>query len=271
MPKTRRRRATEAGADDGLPAVAEQNRATVLRFSETNRDHWIERLATEPSSAWVATWHDPGGRRRQSRIRAMRCQATGKNGLQCKRSVSIGAPLCAVHTRRVFGLEVRASGVVGGGNGLFTTVDRERGALLCPYPGRWYRTERLHADWAADYGYATSDGRWCIDALGLRGIGSLANTALGAPAADGNRTSDYDACNAIIADVWDDHLPEYRVVVQAVRPLRKGDEILVYYGPAVTFPTAPPPPAGNRDPARGPVVRTLRIRRPKVRRALLTF
>lgn len=276
MPKTPRlRRATDTargpwtGSYDDAP-VSLENMETVLRFSESDIDHWIERLATEPGSTWVATWHDPDGRFRRSRVRSMQCQATGKNGLQCKRSVSIGAPLCTAHTRSVFGLEVRPSGIDGAGNGLFTTRAREAGALLCPYPGRWFRAKDLHPDWAADYAYTTADGVWVIDALGLRGIGSLANTALTRrPDASGNLVSDPEACNATITDVWDPDHRFYKVVVQATRPLRRGEEILVNYGTLVTFP-ADHMGVGT-DPAVGPVVATRRIKRPKIRRALLTF
>lgn len=80
-----------------------------------------------------------------------------KSGKRCKRITTMTHPYCAIHTREVLGVEVKASQIKAAGLGLWATRDFPKAAVLCTYEG-----ERMSQK---EY-----NERYIDDSLGVYGI-----------------------------------------------------------------------------------------------------
>ena len=65
-----------------------------------------------------------------------RCQHIKASGGRCRNRVCFGTPLCWIHTKIVYGVQVRDSTLADAGKGLFATRDFEQGEwIIPPYVG----------------------------------------------------------------------------------------------------------------------------------------
>ena len=66
----------------------------------------------------------------------VRCVATTKAGERCKRRTCMRKDYCFQHLRIDKKLELKPSGVPGGGRGLFTLERKKKGEFIADYTGR---------------------------------------------------------------------------------------------------------------------------------------
>jgi hypothetical protein len=131
-------------------------------------------------------WHAPN-HDWDEQLSKFRCAGTNKNGLQCKRDVIIGLPLCFQHTASVYHLKIKPSTIPNAGLGLFaydkTKADNEivfkPNDDICNYYGQVVTKEILqqrYEDYTAPYGIVVSSNQNKYeDTATQRGIGSLIN------------------------------------------------------------------------------------------------
>lgn len=162
-------------------------------------------------------------------INCDQCSYIKSDGNRCRNRVCFGHPVCWVHTRRMYGVRVKASTVEHGGRGLFTERNVERLQWICPYIGELIDDDCLDArypgDRTAPYAVLTNDDEY-TDSACARGVGAMANGLFGA---DGHSLA-YRRHNAII-----DERVGYGLWVRALRNIPPGGEIFVYYGREYTL------------------------------------
>jgi len=152
------------------------------------------------------------------------CDFVKANGTRCRNRVCFGTPTCWIHTMIQYGVKTRLSTIPNAGKGLFATRDFRFREYICPYVG-----EELPEDCITlRYGegtapYATSSGDDSIDSACQRGIASLAN-GLFTP---GGRSRDKRFHNA---ELYHNEGDNDRPWLKALRGIRSGQEIFVYYG-----------------------------------------
>ncbi len=140
------------------------------------------------------------------------------NGLRCQRQTTLSHPYCAIHTREVYGVEIRASQIKAAGLGLWATRDIPKGQVLFNYEG-----ERLTQ---AEY-----DERYEDDTLGVYGIGLTKKIVIDA------RRTDSGIARYICTYQGSGKKPnvEYQsdnkvIEMVTTRAIKAGEELLSDYG-----------------------------------------
>lgn len=107
-----------------------------------------------------------------------RCPHETCGGERCKKTVSFGYPLCAVHNKLKYGVQVKLSTIKGAGKGLFATRTLPKHTWICPYVGEQTTMSCIHKRYpgrmTAPYTIQLPGGL-AVDSASVRGIGSLAN------------------------------------------------------------------------------------------------
>ena len=146
---------------------------------------------------------------------SQRCVANNKDGKQC-RSLTCNGAHCWRHMRQVLGVKIGKSTIPGAGRGLFTARDFKKGEKIALYTGDVIEGDVDDANESA-YIFA-SKNNINIDA-------ARRNTATGrminAPRGTNRGTNVEFKINPRTAEV----------TIKATRNLRKGEEVLVGYGP----------------------------------------
>jgi hypothetical protein len=123
-------------------------------------------------------------------------------------------PYCEAHARDLYGVEIKESGLPNANKGLFATRAFRRGDRVATYGGERISCEeadrRYGVDGLCEYGLTVFPNRWVLDAIDLRGYGSMANDARGARPANIRFTQQGE--------------------VRATRGIRPGDELFASYG-----------------------------------------
>ena len=151
-----------------------------------------------------------------------RCEHIKAGGGRCRNRVCFGTPLCWIHTKIVYGVQVRDSTLADAGKGLFATRDFEQGEWIIPYIGELINETCLndrYGDDTAPYASAFSRRRY-IDGACMWGTATPAN---GLFRRDG-RSRTVNAHNTVIENrnsgLW----------LRARRQISEGDEMFVWYG-----------------------------------------
>lgn len=64
-----------------------------------------------------------------------KCEGMTKTGERCKRITCKFLPMCYQHTKSVYGVEVKKSGIEDAGFGLFACKSFRKDEIICPYRG----------------------------------------------------------------------------------------------------------------------------------------
>ena len=97
-----------------------------------------------------------------SKRECVRCGAMNKNGSQCKRTTCIYSKFCGAHTKQLFDLQLKRSGLPKSGKGLFTSKDIPKNTKIAQYTGK-IMTQAQHDKKPSGYAVAISKNR-VIDA-----------------------------------------------------------------------------------------------------------
>lgn len=148
-----------------------------------------------------------------------RCSYKGRNG-RCQRKTTITHPYCAQHTRMVLGVSVRKSQIPNAGLGLFAEKSFKTGDYVAQYSGEIISVEEY-------------DKRYSDDAMGSYGVELDSKRVIDACRSDSGvarYACDYHGSGKKpnVEYVADDEKDEVWLV--AIRPIKKGDEILSDYG-----------------------------------------
>jgi uncharacterized protein len=142
------------------------------------------------------------------------CEAITAKGTQCGNRVCMTLPYCWIHTKQMYGVQVRQSTIPGAGKGLFATKQFPIGAIICPYTGELLSEDCLnlrYGNGTAPYGLTADIG--IVDSACQRGPASMAN--------ENPRHS-----NAVFFDEEEGSIP----VLKATRAISIGQEIFPSYG-----------------------------------------
>lgn len=186
------------------------------------------------------------------KLTSLQCTYIKKNGQQCKNRTVITAPFCWIHTMELFGVRVKESKRIPGQMGLFADKAFKKGQAICPYYGdirtkaeidRYYG---ISDDDVAPYAVQLRDGQSFVDAACYRSAGGNANDPR-----KGRRAAP-ESANAKFVDKTQDvnvafpsdqdlkkgpfeNIKGQYVLIQARKPIKKGDEITVSYGDDYKF------------------------------------
>lgn len=140
--------------------------------------------------------------------------------LFCSNPCVLTHPVCKQHALTKFGVRVDASLLHG--FGLFAARSFKAGDIICPYGGaartRKYLESLYGPDATAPYAVTMSNGK-IKDAAFVRGVGSNTNDG-GKNDSNAQYVEKDMARQKVRDDIW----------IQAARPIRVGEEILVPYG-----------------------------------------
>ena len=106
----------------------------------------------------------------------VRCSAATKQGRgpRCKKTTCIYSEFCPSHTKVLFDLALKPSGIPGAGKGLFTTVEIPKNRNISRYTGKIKTTAAYNAN-PSGYAVSISKGR-VIDAASTQSaLGRYAN------------------------------------------------------------------------------------------------
>ena len=149
-----------------------------------------------------------------------RCEATNKNGSRCKKNTCKMLPTCHIHSKSLYGVEVKTSTIPRGGLGLFACKEFKNEDIIAPYTGELltkrqlddrYGRENKDGDYAP-YAVKMSENKY-MDCACERGIASYANAN---PSHNNSRFSVSNTANT--------------VNLKATKRIRAGQEIFVSYG-----------------------------------------
>ena len=159
----------------------------------------------------------------QCHLHCDQCAYTALSGARCRRRVCFGTPVCWQHTVKEFGIKSKGSTLPNAGRGLFAVKDFQRWDWICPYVGEAVTDQCLTLRYGPGTApYAVDADNGALDSACLRGIGSLAN---GLFTVNGNSRAE----RFHNAHIW--YNPADRQVwLRAIRRIRAGDEVFVYYG-----------------------------------------
>jgi SET domain-containing protein len=147
-----------------------------------------------------------------------RCQAINKNGTRCKKRTCKMLPTCHIHSKTLYGVEVKPSTIPNAGLGLFACKYFNRDDIIAPYNGELLTKQELNDRYGrtdgdyAPYGLRMSENKF-MDCACERGVASYAN------ANPNNNNAKFAVDNT-----------RNTVNLRATRPIRVGEEIFVYYG-----------------------------------------
>ena len=222
------REARRRGDKSGPPARLVNVRAQLLRDEggeERRREAEAAAQEVRPAEAYAVPPPDPdaAGNRQMA---TQRCAAMTRKGQgrQCRQLTRIGC-LCWNHLARDAGLRVKRSTVPGAGRGLFAERDLEAGADLGVYSGLEVSgPEALRGDRSGAYALEVKRGLLIDAAPTNAAVTRFANDARGTS----KRPNAAFRRNPRTGEV---HL-------KATRRIRRGEEVLVSYGPAYWRPLA---------------------------------
>lgn len=169
-------------------------------------------------------------------IQCRQCAATKPNGQQCRARTCMGVPYCWQHGQREYKVRIKPSGIPGAGKGLFA-ADRaaapgavvfRKDDFVAPYGGETVTDAQLtqrYGNHTAPYGMQVFGQRYENGAC-VRGPGSMANQAATRGAANAKLTHGRRTVNGVA---------QYYARVVALKPIRNGQEILVWYGARYVF------------------------------------
>ena len=157
-------------------------------------------------------------------LKTKRCSHIDKNHKQCKREVTIGAPLCWQHLATDSNLKIKKSTIPNGGKGLFAyngtqnhdTVFKTN-KIIYDYIGEKLKKQQLDArygKYTAPYAVAHSNGL-LIDSALDRGVGSLINSV-----ARTHREPNVDLIDGA----------NNNIRVKALKNIKNNTELLTRYG-----------------------------------------
>lgn len=156
----------------------------------------------------------------QCHLQCGRCSHIKANGQQCGNRVCFGAPVCWIHNKQRYGVQIKDSGVHG--KGLFATRPFLANVPLCPYEGENISTRCLNNRYPGNTTapYAVTKSRYrVLDSACRRGIGSMANGLFYR-----GRPIQRNRHNAVI-------LPLNQTLwIVSTRNITQGEEIFVWYG-----------------------------------------
>jgi SET domain-containing protein len=168
------------------------------------------------------TYRNPSGIVFERALSVTLCEYPG-----CTTTLNVGAPYCAAHLQRVWGLRIDTSAIADAGLGVFACTRESddavvipEGAVVCTYVGEVITLRELdkrYGDTTAPYALDVGMGM-AIDAACHRGVGSMINHSSERPNTE------------FVVDVGD-----RAVDVVATRDIRNGEEILVNYGADYCF------------------------------------
>ncbi len=172
-----------------------------------------------------------GSRDFRCTLQCATCGAPTRRGAPCAKRACYGVPVCWMHARSVYGVEAGPSRVANAGMGLFAERHFAGGDWIVPYHGEALTSaamdQRYGRDGEAPYGLCRPAGKQprCVDAACVRGWAAFANHG-----AAGAANAEYEWRRAAPrqdrpAGFW----------IRASAGIRKGDEILVDYGPSYSF------------------------------------
>jgi hypothetical protein len=157
-------------------------------------------------------------------IRCDRCTHIKPNGERCKNRVCFGSPVCWIHTRQTYGVQIKKTAVMG--KGLFATEDIPANTWICPYNGETINKacldNRYPGDMTAPYAYQKNRDSF-EDAACLRGTGSMSN---GKFRANGQSRA-LSQHNSKIVNRRNGVGPW----LKSTKAISNGSEIYTYYGP----------------------------------------
>lgn len=172
------------------------------------------------------------------------CGAPTPNG-SCTRRVCMWLPYCWQHSRQLFGLRVQESRALPGATGLFATRYFRKGEMVAPYLGEHVSEQEINRR----YGNSeVSLGPYLlhtVDAACVRGIGSAANGAYGSIPKSSANVQFLPTGHRIHGFKRKGMVYEGRRLTQdnlgvktwswAMRDIRKGEEIIAFYGDAFGY------------------------------------
>ncbi len=112
------------------------------------------------------------------------CEQKKKDGKRCKKRVCFGTPLCWIHNKIKYGVQIADSSETNAGKGLINTIDRKKHDWVCPFVGE-KTTQYCINKWYPGGDNTTapyvecdphSQHNFCYDSACRRGIGAMANT-----------------------------------------------------------------------------------------------
>jgi hypothetical protein len=153
----------------------------------------------------------------------VQCSASTRNGQQCSKMTCLYSEFCAIHTKSLFDLQIKRSGIAGSGKGLFTTKQIKKGAKIARYTGTLMSNEE-YAEAVSGYGLGVSHGR-VIDAKSTQSsLGRNANSCLKQNKNDGEcpgNNAKFSIHNkGSIPTAW----------IKATKNIPAGNEIFIAYG-----------------------------------------
>lgn len=158
------------------------------------------------------------------------CDYIKAGGGRCRNRVCFGTPTCWIHTMIRYGVKTRVSTIPNAGKGLFATRDFRFRDYICPYIGEEVTAEcdtlRYGVNGVAPY--STSNGESSIDSACMRGTAAFANGKF----THGGRARAIRFHNA---QLYHNDADNNRPWLKALRGIRNGEEIFVYYGNAYTL------------------------------------
>lgn len=161
-----------------------------------------------------------------------RCQFRKPNGEQCKNRVCFGSPVCWIHNRKNYGVQIKNSTIEGAGKGLFATKNIRFRDWICPVGGEQLQEncidQRYPGDDLAPYAVTRGSDGVVFDAACVRGIGSMSN-ALFTPAGNPRNRKFH---NSKMAENPNDNNALW---IQATKNIASGEEIFTFYGDEYTL------------------------------------
>ena len=169
-------------------------------------------------------------------IQCRRCAAVKPNGQQCRARTCMGVPYCWQHGQSEYKVRIKPSGIPGAGKGLFAAsraaapgaVVFRRDDFIAPYGGEVITDAQLtdrYGNYTAPYGMQVFGQRYENGAC-VRGPGSMANQAATRGAANAKLAHGRRTVDGVV---------QYYARVVAIKPIRNGQEILVWYGARYVF------------------------------------
>jgi len=170
----------------------------------------------------------------QGQLQCNRCIADNVDKTKCKRTVCLGLPYCFQHLKSLKHLQIRDSDIPDSGKGLFAvdpTAKRANAVLfntggdICDYHGELIDKAELvrrYGIYNAPYGMTIKEKERYEDGALVRGVGTLVNHM------PGNRAN---ACFKVVML----NKKAHHVKLQALTPIRNGNEIYVDYGDKYVF------------------------------------
>ena len=155
----------------------------------------------------------------------VRCSAATKQGRgpRCKNTTCVYSEFCSAHTKSLFDLALKTSGIPNAGKGLFTTIEIPKNRNISRYTGDIKTTAAYNAD-PSGYAVSISKNR-VVD-------GASTQSALGRYANDCRRSNrsagQCSGPNARLVVSYKDGQPI--IWLRATKKIKANSEVFVSYG-----------------------------------------